>query len=349
MFSSTLFLAFISSNIIALVAGPLGCFVVWRRLAFFGDSLAHSILLGIALSLLWSFNLSISVVATAIMMSLILYYLQRRTHVATDALLGFISHSFIALGIVAFALLSDRIDTSSVHDHGSHSDHSEHSASHDDHDDHEGHDHGDHSDEDSHEGHDHGDHSDEDSHAGHDHGDHGDGNIVINGLQESGHGDLHFEEILFGDIVGLSSFDVLLLFIFGIFAFVSLLFLWRPLFASGVSGEIASVEYDWRGRYCYLIFVILLAILVALSVQLIGVLLISSLLIIPPIAVRIFSRSPEQMAILSTLVCLLSVNLGLLISEFYALPTGATIVAVAFFLSLLCLLLKQLFFFKRAA
>ena len=63
---------------VAAVAGPLGCFVVWRRMAYFGDTLAHSALLGVALGVLLEVNLSISVAAVPLLMALGLVYLEQR-------------------------------------------------------------------------------------------------------------------------------------------------------------------------------------------------------------------------------------------------------------------------------
>ncbi|MDK1483104.1 metal ABC transporter permease, partial [Sinorhizobium sp. 6-117] len=62
---------------IAMVAGPLGCFVIWRRMAYFGDTMAHSALLGVALSLLLELNLMISVFIVASVVSLLLLFLQK--------------------------------------------------------------------------------------------------------------------------------------------------------------------------------------------------------------------------------------------------------------------------------
>ena len=45
----------------ALVTGPLGCFIIWRRLAYFGDTLSHSALLGVAIALLFEINITFAV------------------------------------------------------------------------------------------------------------------------------------------------------------------------------------------------------------------------------------------------------------------------------------------------
>ncbi len=91
---------------LALVAGPLGCFVIWRRMAYFGDTMAHSALLGVALSLLLHVNLTVAVFGVATLVSLALLALQRRGALSTDALLGILSHSTLAIGLVLAAFLT---------------------------------------------------------------------------------------------------------------------------------------------------------------------------------------------------------------------------------------------------
>ena len=62
---------------IAMTAGPLGCFIIWRRMAYFGDTMAHSALLGVALSLLLDLNLIVAVFAVASLVAILLLLLQR--------------------------------------------------------------------------------------------------------------------------------------------------------------------------------------------------------------------------------------------------------------------------------
>jgi len=73
---------------IALITGPLGCFIVWRQMAYFGDTLAHSALLGIALGFIFDTNLNISVLLVCIVIALLLVLLQQQKRLATDTLLG---------------------------------------------------------------------------------------------------------------------------------------------------------------------------------------------------------------------------------------------------------------------
>ena len=91
---------------VALVAGPLGCYIVWRRLAYFGDTLSHAALLGVALALLFQVNITLSVFSVSVFVSLALVLLQRRITLSADALLGLLAHSALAVGMVALSFMS---------------------------------------------------------------------------------------------------------------------------------------------------------------------------------------------------------------------------------------------------
>src|SRR3546814_17673348 len=78
---------------VALVAGPLGCFIVWRRMAYFGDTMAHAPLLGVALALLLETNITPGVFVIAAAVAFALLLLQRPRALPTDAPLGILSHS----------------------------------------------------------------------------------------------------------------------------------------------------------------------------------------------------------------------------------------------------------------
>src|SRR5690554_6071319 len=96
---------------VALIAGPLGCFVVWRRMAYFGDTLAHSALLGIALSFLFSIPLNLGVLITSVILAMALLLFSRNKTLATDTLLGILAHSALAIGLVALSFMPEvRID-----------------------------------------------------------------------------------------------------------------------------------------------------------------------------------------------------------------------------------------------
>jgi zinc transport system permease protein len=96
--------ALLAALAVALVAGPLGCFVVWRRMAYFGDALAHASLLGLAFGFILHIDLMIGVLAGGLLFALLLFLLERRKGLAQDTLLGILAHSALALGLCALAL-----------------------------------------------------------------------------------------------------------------------------------------------------------------------------------------------------------------------------------------------------
>jgi len=106
MFDDFFVRAMVAGVGVALVAGPLGCFVVWRRLAYFGDTLSHAALLGVALAFLLEVNITLAVFAVCTLVALALMALQRRASLSSDALLGLLAHSALALGLVALAFMT---------------------------------------------------------------------------------------------------------------------------------------------------------------------------------------------------------------------------------------------------
>jgi zinc transport system permease protein len=99
---------------VALPAGLLGCFVVWRRMAYFGDATAHAAILGVAVALGLSMSVFAGVLGVTVLMALLLFALSGR-RLAIDTVLGVLSHSALALGLVAVALLPGvRVDLSAL-------------------------------------------------------------------------------------------------------------------------------------------------------------------------------------------------------------------------------------------
>jgi len=89
---------------LALVAAPLGCFVVWRRMAYFGEAVAQAGLTGIALGLALSLNLTASTLIVTVAASGLLILLARQQIVPFDALLGLLAHAALAIGVIAASL-----------------------------------------------------------------------------------------------------------------------------------------------------------------------------------------------------------------------------------------------------
>jgi zinc transport system permease protein len=90
---------------VAAVAGPLGCFVVWRRMAYFGDALAHGALLGIALAFLLELDLNLVTLLYFAAFSLALAALQAQQRLASDTVLGILSHAALGLGLVVLSFM----------------------------------------------------------------------------------------------------------------------------------------------------------------------------------------------------------------------------------------------------
>ncbi|MEE3216139.1 MAG: metal ABC transporter permease, partial [Pseudomonadota bacterium] len=110
MFDDFLVRAVLAGLGVALAAAPLGCFVVWRRMAYFGDATAHAAILGVALSLLLSTSMLAGVLAVSLLMAVVVSQLSGRGY-AMDTLLGVMAHSALAFGLVAVSFVSGvRID-----------------------------------------------------------------------------------------------------------------------------------------------------------------------------------------------------------------------------------------------
>jgi len=254
MFEEFFLRALLGGMGVALVAGPLGCFVVWRRMAYFGDALAHSALLGVALGFLLSIEPALGVLAAGAVLAIIFTFLQKQQRFAADTVLGLLAHSALALGLVALGFLDHlRIDLLGY---------------------------------------------------------------------------------LFGDVLALSWNDVVLIYVGAGIVLSGLLIIWRRLLAVTVEPELAQAD-GINPLVIRLLFSLLLAVVVALAMQVVGVLLITALLIIPAAAARRFSSTPEQMAVLAAVVGVASVALGLGGSFTFDTASGPSIVVAAllFFLA----------------
>lgn len=246
--------AFLAGALVVLMTAPLGCLVVWRRMAYFGDTLAHAGLLGAALAMISQLPLTLAAALVGLIIALILHLLSRQQSLSNDSLLGVLSHGSLAIGMLAIWLVPTQVD---------------------------------------------------------------------------------LEALLFGDLLVVSGSRLWQLAFVSLGSLICLLICWKPFLAITLSPELAMAEGLAVNRY-QLLFILLLALSVAMGIQAVGVLLFTALLIIPAAAARAISRSPEQMAILALMIGLGSVGLGLLLSWQLDLPTGPAIVctALAFFVAL---------------
>lgn len=104
MLSPIMLNALLTGGIISLLLGPLGCFVVWRRMAYFGDAVSHAALLGVALSLVTALPMLPAIFSVTLLMALSLALLMRDVRFQADTLLGFLAHGFLAVGVVMVSL-----------------------------------------------------------------------------------------------------------------------------------------------------------------------------------------------------------------------------------------------------
>ena len=146
---------------------------------------------------------------------------------------------------------------------------------------------------------------------------------------------------LFGDILAVTVDDLLIIWIGGALILLVLKLIWKPLFASTVNYELAEAEGLNPDR-AKAIFTILMAAIIAISIKMVGLLLITGMLIIPAAMARNISSSPQKMVMYSIIGGLLSVILGLFASLEFNTASGPSIIAASLFLFILSLLnIKQ--------
>ena len=132
---------------------------------------------------------------------------------------------------------------------------------------------------------------------------------------------------LFGDIFAITSADLRWIYIGGAIALVALVLVWRPLLSLSVHEDLAAAEGVPTDRV-KLMFVLVLALVVAIAIKIVGVLLTIAFLIMPAAAARPLSETPEQMALFAAIFGALSVALGLFVSVTFDTPGGPSIVLI---------------------
>jgi len=237
--------AIIASIGVSLIAGSLGCFVIWKRLSYFSDSISHSALLGVALGLATGLGINLGLVIVGGLFAVLIVVLQQKEFWSSDAVLGIFSHLSLSLGIVVLGIIGNQ--------------------------------------------------------------------------------NTDYFAYLFGDILSITSKDLYWIFSVLIVVVTILVFNWKKLLLLTLNEELAKAE-GINKLFYDLLFMFLIALAVSVSVQIVGVLLITSLLIIPPAISRVISNSPVTMILASMIVSIFSVLLGLYLSIDFDLATGPTIV-----------------------
>ncbi len=246
--------ALLAGILVAMAAGPLGCFLVWRRMAYFGDTISHSALMGVGLGVAFGTASPWVIVITCAIVSWVLLLLQRGGKFSTDTLLGILAHSALSVGLIVIA------------------------------------------------------------------------------LQESLRQDMMF--FLIGDILAIDDEAIMGIGLMTVVALGGLVYIWKSLLSITVHEDLARVE-GVNVLQTKIIYMLLIALLVAFAMKVIGALLITSLMIIPAAAARNIARSPVQMALYSMGVGMLSVIMGIMTSSLWDLPAGPSIVLAALILFLI--------------
>jgi zinc transport system permease protein len=232
---------------LALIAAPLGCFVVWRRMAYFGETIAQGGLIGVALGVALSLNVTSTVLVVSLAVALLLALLSRQDVVPLDSILGVLAHAALAIGMVGASLVRGQ--------------------------------------------------------------------------------NIDLMAVLFGDIFAVTQLDLYWIFGGGAAALAVLFWIWRPLLSLSVHEDLAAAEGVAVER-TKAIFVFVLAVVVAITLKVVGALLTIAFLIMPAAAARPFSETPEQMALFATIFAMLSVVFGLFVSISIDAPGGPSIVLV---------------------
>jgi zinc transport system permease protein len=232
---------------VAIIAGTIGCFVVWRKMAYFGDSLAHSALLGIALGLAIGISTYLSTIIACLAFALILLWLQQKNLLATDTLLGILAHAALSIGMIAISVLELRVNLHSY---------------------------------------------------------------------------------LFGDILTVTSVELWWIYLGGVFVLLMIILNWPSLVLMTIHEELAKAE-NVNVYFQNLLLMLLMTIVVAVSIRTVGILLISSMLIIPAATARHLVNSPVAMAITASILGAIAVLGGIFLSMELDTPSGPSIVVTA--------------------
>ncbi len=230
------------------VSGPFGSMLVWQRMAFFGDALAHASMLGVGIGLLFQWSPLPGATLGTVLFALVLWRAEQNRTLALDTWLGVLSHGSLATGL-----------------------------------------------------------------------------LLLYGYAPAG---VNVSGLLIGDILGVTAMDIGLLAVFALAALLWFRWRWDGLMLAILSPDLAQAE-GVPLRRLRAEFMALLALLVALALQWVGVLLISSLLLIPAAAARPWSRSAEHMAAGASAIGMTAVSLGILLSWHLDWPAGPAMVVSA--------------------
>jgi len=249
--------ALISGIFLAALLAILGIFVVIRRMSFFSDGVAHASLAGIALAVIFSLNPLLIAIISAVIFSLFIYFLEKKTNLSSDALIGLIFTTGMALGVVLISLKA--------------------------------------------------------------------------GYQPD------LMSFLFDNILAITQLDSQIMIIVSLLLLTLLIFIKNDLLLASLD-RVGAYLKEIKISRLEIAFYVVLAVAIILGIKMLGIILVSALLLIPPSSAKLLSRSFKGFFWKSLLISELTIIFGLFFSFYFNWPTGATIVltgAVIFFLILL--------------
>lgn len=239
-----LWLGWLSAIILSFATGPLGSFIIWNRLSYFGDTLSHSSLLGLAFATLFNIDPFYTVIIVALLLSSILLTLEH-LKLSIDTLLNIISQSFLSLGLIIMHVIS--------------------------------------------------------------------------------HNDINLIPYLFGNLLSITKYELYYIILFVSIIVIILCVKWKELLSTTINIELAEID-GINTKKIRIILIFMIAMTIGFTMKFVGSLIINALLIIPAATARQFSKSPEQMVILSIIISIFSITGGFVISSYYDIPSCPAII-----------------------
>ncbi len=254
--------ALIAGIILAGLLAFLGIFVMLRKMAFFGDGIAHASLAGIAIGIISGISPMPVAVAFGIVLAVVIYFLEKKTVLSSDTIIGIIFTASMSLGVLLISLQT--------------------------------------------------------------------------GYQPE------LISFLFGNILAIKTVELIY---FGAAAFLLI------LFHIAKRKKIALLIFDRESAFLAginvtaieLILYIALSVSVVLGVKVLGIILVSALLIIPPSTGKLLARSLRELELITIIIAELTVVLGILCSYYLDWPTGPSIVLLGTAIFVLALIYKKAF------
>lgn len=253
--------SFIASLWLSIVFSLLGIFVFIKKMSFFSDGIAHASILGLGIAFLMNFNILISALLTGLLFPLLIYYLEKKTKIHSDTLIGLIFVCSLSLGLILMSLKA--------------------------------------------------------------------------GYQPE------LLNFLLGNILVISNLDFIIIIIFSILILIFFILEFQKILLvllDPVEAKLRKINVN----FYELLFYIILGISVILGIKLVGVILITAFLILPPAISSLIASSFKNFLILNIFFAFFNVLFGFLISNIYNLPLGASIAFVGSFLFFIIFFLKQI-------